>query len=253
MNNVALCSQRQQRILAHLLPALAAGGTLIYSTCSYSVEEDEAILTWLSTQEGISSIPLEISPEWNIVASKNNGSSGYRFYPDKLEGEGFFIAAFHKDSGTGFNHKRSKFRYPVVAKEKKDIVQSYLLDPAFFDLMEHEDRILAIPAGNMDDVRLLQKNLYIRKAGLEMGSLAQRELIPSHSWAMSTDRTNAFPIIRLSLEQALDYLRKKDPDLADIPKGWLLVSYDDIVLGLIKSMPGRMNNYYPAAWRILNK
>ena len=48
--NVALCSQRQQRILADVLPALKNGGVLIYSTCSYSKEEDEEICDWLRNE-----------------------------------------------------------------------------------------------------------------------------------------------------------------------------------------------------------
>lgn len=46
-NNVTLCSQRQQRILADAIPSLKDDGLLIYSTCSYSIEEDEHILDWL--------------------------------------------------------------------------------------------------------------------------------------------------------------------------------------------------------------
>src|SRR6187549_714421 len=45
--SVELCSQRQQRILADILPALKNGGVLIYSTCSYSKQEDELICDWL--------------------------------------------------------------------------------------------------------------------------------------------------------------------------------------------------------------
>ena len=47
LNNVQLCSQRQQRILADVWPALKKDGILIYSTCSYSKEEDEDIVKWL--------------------------------------------------------------------------------------------------------------------------------------------------------------------------------------------------------------
>src|SRR5207247_249980 len=47
LNNVALCSQRQQRILADIWPALKKDGVLIYSTCSYSKEEDEGIIEWM--------------------------------------------------------------------------------------------------------------------------------------------------------------------------------------------------------------
>ena len=46
--NVDLCSQRQQRILADVWPALKPGGVLIYSTCSYSLAENEMIADWLS-------------------------------------------------------------------------------------------------------------------------------------------------------------------------------------------------------------
>lgn len=47
VNNVTLCTQRQQRILADAWPSLKRGGLLIYSTCSYSMEEDEDIVKWL--------------------------------------------------------------------------------------------------------------------------------------------------------------------------------------------------------------
>ncbi|RYZ18668.1 MAG: RsmB/NOP family class I SAM-dependent RNA methyltransferase, partial [Chitinophagaceae bacterium] len=47
LNNVELCSQRQQRILADALPALKEDGLLVYSTCSYSLKEDEEIMDWL--------------------------------------------------------------------------------------------------------------------------------------------------------------------------------------------------------------
>jgi 16S rRNA C967 or C1407 C5-methylase (RsmB/RsmF family) len=46
-DNVQLCSQRQQRILADAWHCLKEDGVLIYSTCSYSAEEDEEILDWI--------------------------------------------------------------------------------------------------------------------------------------------------------------------------------------------------------------
>src|SRR6185503_7400230 len=92
--NVMLCSQRQQRILADVLPALKNDGVLIYSTCSYSKEEDEQIAGWLKNELIINNEQLIIHPDWNIV--KSNG--GYRFWPDKVKGEGFFLACFRKEN-----------------------------------------------------------------------------------------------------------------------------------------------------------
>jgi 16S rRNA C967 or C1407 C5-methylase (RsmB/RsmF family) len=108
LNNVQLCSQRQQRILADALPALKEGGLLIYSTCSYSTEEDEAIADWLVEEMEMKSQPLEIKDEWKIVESQaaKTGAKGYRFYPDKIKGEGFFMACFRKEKES----KESKFR-----------------------------------------------------------------------------------------------------------------------------------------------
>jgi 16S rRNA C967 or C1407 C5-methylase (RsmB/RsmF family) len=43
---VQLCSQRQRRIVADVWKALKKGGILLYSTCSFSTDEDEAIVEW---------------------------------------------------------------------------------------------------------------------------------------------------------------------------------------------------------------
>ena len=62
-----LCSQRQQRILADALPALKKGGMLIYSTCSYSKEEDEEIMDWLVDELEMENLELTLQTDWNIV------------------------------------------------------------------------------------------------------------------------------------------------------------------------------------------
>src|SRR6185369_12409934 len=73
-NNVQLCSQRQKRILADVWPALKKDGILIYSTCSYSKEEDEEISDWLKKELIINNKELIIDPGWGIVSS----SGAYR-------------------------------------------------------------------------------------------------------------------------------------------------------------------------------
>ena len=88
--NVQLCSQRQQRILADILPALKDDGILIYSTCSYSKDEDEEIVDWLIKNHQLTTINLQLKKDWNIVEIRSPDSNGYgyRFYPDKIKGEG---------------------------------------------------------------------------------------------------------------------------------------------------------------------
>jgi NOL1/NOP2/fmu family ribosome biogenesis protein len=58
------------------------------------------------------------------------------------------------------------------------------------------------------------------------------------------------PKVPVNLEQAISYLRKEDMRL-DIPqKGWVMLIFNNVPLGWIKSLPGRVNNYYPMNWRI---
>src|SRR5690606_10699869 len=58
---VQLCSERQRRILADSLPALKEGGTLLYSTCSYSVEENEEIADWLCETQGMEPVDIPLN------------------------------------------------------------------------------------------------------------------------------------------------------------------------------------------------
>ena len=60
MKNVELCNQRQQRILADVYTALKQDGILIYSTCSYSKEENEDILDWLKNNFNIDTYSIKI-------------------------------------------------------------------------------------------------------------------------------------------------------------------------------------------------
>src|SRR5690606_15369646 len=66
---VQLCSERQRRILADSLPALKTGGILFYSTCSYSVEENEQIADWLCEHHGMAPVAIPLNDDWGIVPS----------------------------------------------------------------------------------------------------------------------------------------------------------------------------------------
>ncbi|HEU0064891.1 MAG TPA: RsmB/NOP family class I SAM-dependent RNA methyltransferase, partial [Flavisolibacter sp.] len=65
VNNVILCHQRQQRILSDVLPALKQNGILIYSTCSYSEEENEHIGEWLCNEMNMEGRKLNVPEQWN--------------------------------------------------------------------------------------------------------------------------------------------------------------------------------------------
>ena len=255
VDNVALCSQRQQRILADIMPSLKPGGLLIYSTCSYSYDENESICDWLTAEYNLNSIKINTQKEWNIVETESpkNQAFGYRFYPDKVKGEGFFVAAFRNRNEClktkSFNAKhQTKISLQQTTTLSKWIMPNDAL--AFFNW---KDDCIAFPAFVINEIAALQSALYIKKAGVNMGSIIRDELIPSHELAMSDLLREDINTIELDKENALQYLRHQSFEYSGLGKGWLLVKYGNLSLGFVKAMSNRVNNYYPKEWRIFNK
>lgn len=252
--NVQLCTQRQQRILADCWPALRQDGVLIYSTCSYSREEDEHILEWLTANLEAETCRLELRPEWNIVETKtDNEAWGYRFYPDRLEGEGFFIACLRKKDGGTFTPPRKLNAPERPSKKDQETLFHWLRPDAPLFFFRHQEAVHALPQSLAAELPVLQSACYLKKAGVTLGLPSAKEFIPEHDLAMSTIIHPDVPAIALSREESLRYLRKEDlhPDTA--LRGWSLVQFAGHNLGWIKVLPNRSNNYYPKEWRILKR
>lgn len=247
--NVKLCSQRQQRILADVIPSLNEGGTFIYSTCSYSSQEDEEILDWIVEQFQLTSVPLQLNAEWQVVEtrSEKHHATGYRFFPDKVKGEGFFIAAFRQEQPVVT--VKLKEAALGMASTKEIAALQELVDVKECAVFMHHELMHLFPAAHLRDLRVLSQALYIRQAGIAAGSIKGKSLVPEHALALS-NITTAFPVIALSLEASLQFLRRQEMQV-DGPVGWCAVAYDVHRLGWIKKLPNRINNYYPAEWRIL--
>ena len=89
-------------------------------------------------------------------------------------------------------------------------------------------------------------------AGITLGEMKGKDLIPHHSLAMSTALANdAFPKAEVTYEQAIAYLRKESLVLdTGVPRGYVLLTYQNIPLGFMKNIGNRANNLYPQEWRI---
>jgi 16S rRNA C967 or C1407 C5-methylase (RsmB/RsmF family) len=164
--NVEMCANRQQKILKEVLPALKEGGILIYSTCSYSEEENEEIADWLFDQ-ALNPLQLKLHPHWNIVErfSGKHKAPGYRFYPDKLLGEGFFIAAFKKVNDT-MNPVFKKNKFQLLSQKEKDVISPFINQSILSEYINWQGDILAIPQNRLNDLAMIQSVLYIKKAGV---------------------------------------------------------------------------------------
>ncbi|WP_134090406.1 RNA methyltransferase [Olivibacter sp. XZL3] len=249
---VTLCSQRQQRILSDSLSTLKEDGILIYSTCSYSIEENEQIVDWLVTHHGMEPLAIPFDSSWGItetISPKHHGE-GYRFYPNKVKGEGFYVACFRKkESQQTFNKKKIKAEKALFDKA---ILKDWLSPHTEITTLPFKDDTLIIPASQELNIKALQNVLYLKKAGTNMGKLTKKELIPHHELALSNVISDQVDRIELPLDMARQYLRKAEIQPSASVKGWALAQYNGYALGWIKMLPNRTNNYYPKEWRIVN-
>ena len=254
--NVQLCCQRQQRIVADAYAALKQHGVLIYSTCSYSTAENETVLDWIIETFEVSSLKLDIDADWGIVetVSERQKAFGYRFFPDKVKGEGFFIAAFKKSNGdVESSPKIKKPKIEKISKAEEAIIRPWLKDATQIQLFRLGERILAFPKTSETELMTLIETVYIKKAGIAIGKIAGKELIPDHELAMSNLVNEQVVTISLKKEEALQYLRKEEVKINSTHRGWALMQYEGVNLGWIKILPNRSNNYYPKEWRILKR
>ncbi len=252
--NVHLCSQRQQRILADIYPALKQDGILIYSTCSYSYEEDEEITDWLLSEFDFQNMPLLLDSDWGIVPSYSpvHQAQGYRFYPNRVKGEGFYLSCFRKNSGGAQKLKSpKKTAIQKLGKDELAIVLPWLEDNLVVSLWKTGEQIIAFPAALSDDLMIAAHHLYIRKAGVGVGKIAGKELVPDHSLALSKIVSSKIVGISLNLPDALQYLRREEVKMDTSIRGWRLILYEGLRLGWVKALGNRVNNYYPKEWRIL--
>ena len=75
MENVAICATRQKEILDNAAVMLKPGGVIVYSTCTFSKEENEDVIEYF----------LERHPDFTLEEME-------RFWPHKVDGEGHFVA-----------------------------------------------------------------------------------------------------------------------------------------------------------------
>jgi NOL1/NOP2/sun family putative RNA methylase len=251
LDNVTMCSRRQQRIIADALPSLKKDGILIYSTCSYSVQENEDICAWITEQWEMESLQLQTEKSWGIVETKAaTGEYGYRFYPDKVKGEGFFIACFKKEFGREEPFTKGKMKPEYISKDDEIYVRKTMLkeNHKFF---KYRFKIHSLPGCFEHDLELLMGRLWIQYFGTMLGELKHQKLIPEHAFALNGKLVKEeVERIELNEKQAIDYLKRKEI-LLETGKGWKIVTYQEHPIGWINALGNRVNNYYPKELRII--
>jgi len=247
------CAIRQQDIVEVAGQLVKSGGFFIYSTCTYAVAENEAIVHRLLA-EGWEPHMVQLEQSWGFLDSSSLGLSPYvgtmfRAMPHRVRGEGFFIAVLRKTKQTIdkpiVKLKSSIFRItePNVPFYNTGILESYIV-------AKIKDNQYAWTPGVQALFEAASGRLNLLKCGIRLGKWQGSVFVPDQDAAMSAVLLTEVPVIELALEEARWYLSRLPFHIRQAEMGWQLVAYQGHRLGWVQQLPDQSRNCYPNAWRI---
>ncbi len=236
--NVTMCTVRQKDILKNAMSCLKPGGYLIYSTCTFEPDENDDQIKELAT----GNVQLVINTK-GVVKTE----FGYQFYPHRVKGEGLYMAVLKKEG------EENAVSNPEPKTRNSEPLNTYLTDPISFSEFKKDNLLFAIPKSIYNYFLALEKQLYIRNAGIFMGEMKGKDFLPSHDLALSNHIRPDIPSVELSYDDAIIYLRGETPKIKTGERGWCLAKYENRNLGWMKILDNRLNNYFPKDWRILKR
>ncbi|MDE6481101.1 MAG: RsmB/NOP family class I SAM-dependent RNA methyltransferase [Muribaculaceae bacterium] len=254
------CATLQREIIANGVEMLKPDGFLIYSTCTFNTSEDEDNAAWIAETYGLEPIDTGLAGKYGIQGEVKGQIPCLRFMPGFTRGEGLFISVFKKPKNSQSDKAPSKAR----KKGKKDGKGTEKTDKRMietakswvsgdYEIVNHNGFLLAMTPETSDLLESIPKGVRIISAGVEIGEIKGKDLIPSHPLAMSTVKAHSFPEVELSKEDALRYLSRDAVLLPEqTPKGYVTVTYEGYPLGFLKNLGNRANNLYPNEYRIKN-
>lgn len=241
---VASCARTQRDILRHAWATVRPGGWLVYSTCTWERSENEEQVHDLIRQ-GAMYTPIPIADEWGVVET----DGGYRCYPNRVKGEGFFISLLRK-RGTSDPHTW----FPRPGRIPTEVI-GWLTPSEMVDVIEDRDQLFASPAPWSATIGALQSSLHLASPGVPIAERKGGTWRPHPALALNRSLDQgAFPDAALNLEQALSYLRGETAlSLGSNGKdgaGVRLMRYAGLPLGWMHAAGDRWNNGWPKPWRI---
>ena len=274
MENVAICAARQKEILDNAAVMLKPGGVIVYSTCTFSKEENEDVIEYF----------LERHPDFTLEEME-------RFWPHKVDGEGHFVAKLvrrgsvnelgadydvcedscNKVEDTGLKvdrktkkNKNSKNRKnetkPALTKENMKLLSEFLDETISEDVAAWIKNSRLVMFGEqlyrLPDMEVDIKGLKVQRAGLHIGEFKKQRFEPSHSLALALKLNDAKNLVKLTCDnpQTIGFFNGQsvvlsDEQTAECKKGWALVCVDGYTAGWGKVNGTQVKNHYPKGLR----
>ena len=255
--NVALCAERQKEILNNARGLVKPGGYLLYSTCTYSPEEnEEAIADFLSKNTDFKLTRVKkiledkTSPALRKYAPNvENIEYARRFYPHVSDGEGQFLALLQRDENSPIKQRiLYKDETKPLSKQESAMVS------AFF-----KEAFTAPPCGKVvkvgDNIVLIAHDCPIPKnsvfmSGVLLGEIKGTTFFPHHQlFSAYAHLFKAKENLTRDDARVEKYLAGEEIETSSNIKGWCAVLFEGAALGGGKASSGKIKNHYPKGLR----
>lgn len=239
----AACALRQQAILTSAALAVREGGVLVYSTCTFSMEEnEETVREFLKAHPEFELVPIEA--EFGRPALDN--SFARRIFPMD-GGEGHFVAKFVRSGENGCNVKANNFTSKKTDIQRAKDCYSQLFSSDCTDgIGLFGDRIFLMPE------RLPElQGLGVIRVGVELGIQRGNRIEPSHCLFMSRQKEECRGALDFSAEDPLLAAFLRGEEIPCELLGYTAVCVNGVVTGFGKASSGRLKNHYPKGLRNL--
>lgn len=260
LNNVEICAKRQEEILDCAADMLRAGGRLVYSTCTFSIEENEGtISSFLQRHPDFSIVKVPKAEgmssgraEWCEVETDGMEHT-IRLWPQHVKGEGHYLAVLRKQGEVTEDYEgycKNGFEKGISEKDCKEYIdfrkENLRTDLNGVLLKFGEQLYLAPP--DMPSIHQLK----VLRPGLHLGTLKKNRFEPSHALALALKKDEVRFCKELSAKEkeVYDYLNGQTLS-AEGEKGWYLILVDGYSIGWGKLTGGIMKNHYPKGLRKL--
>lgn len=241
------CATRQLKILNSAKKALRPGGIMVYSTCTFSYEENEGVIEAF----------LKENPDFELMDCAENfgrptlDGKARRIYPMD-GGEGHFAAKLKKsDNSDSFrvNSVQSPTPDKKVPTVAKDFIKECFYDTTPYEnLFVKEDKVYALPPICPD-----LTGTHVIRAGVFVGTVKKNYFEPAHSVYMSADINNLRQVVNLNPddERVVKFLKGEEIDVDENLKGYTAVAVSSVITGFGKVSNQKLKNKYPKGLRIM--
>lgn len=245
IEKVNKCKEIQMSLLEDAYEMLKGQGNILYSTCSYSIQEnEEVIISFLNRHSDMELIPIQLNKLYNDSIGI---SGGLRLYPFKHDGEGQVMFLLRKNSLDEYiekKNKKSKNKFRVE-KEVYDFLNSinYKYEKNKVVKINNQYYLHEFDYLDLDGINVI-------RYGIHLGYMDNNRFIPSHSLAMIHDIDKSL-FIDLSKEQAIDYMQGLEVRIDNNNhKGYAIASYKGYALGFVKQVNYTLKNHLPKGLRV---